>query len=699
LNVKQQVKSLNTSIEFLAMSHTSQGATVFLTRQEDERLRKDIRGNLERREQIRGETRASRPLSTRSQQITTASFLADIADDPDLAAMMGKPQSESMTAFVIGNPYPPCTASLDELQLLTLSDLLLEKHHRGQKIKLKLLTPMVKSKTFSWAIVQDESSDETERLEVFLHHQIKETDDLVAGSMVILKEPYMTLNKEGESSLRVDHASDLVPCGSDPNDMSSLLSTLSLSETGDGMTAQVIQVATKCKEEGNSALKKQELSKAHTAYSKGLEIVAKYNVSKEDIVFDLFRNRSHVNLLLNRLDEARGDGCSAISHVEDQRHRDLDSKANFRAGCAAYRLGDFQAAKRLFEEQLKLAPEDKEAKAYVKKSAMRLEEEQMAKYNFAKLKLGISPTRGRVDAANFTQNVEVKESPGCGRGLFAAKDINAGELVLCEKAFCVVWDNEADAWTALTYDTRDERIRAAPVGLRKVIIQKLRSNPSLVERVMDLYGDYGGIGKKLIEKDGSPVIDTFQVHDIASRNTFGLAPLTSSNEKQSAAGTANTGLWVTASYANHSCIPNTQREFVGDLLVVRAIGLIRKGEEITHEYFDTSDYDARQSELEKTWGFKCSCALCIAEEADGPAVRKKRQECRREAEAFAEREHSSRAKRISILKAERLARSIEDTYDPQRYNGIPHTATSGIKKWLEEAKGQTSRNKTSGKAT
>jgi hypothetical protein len=182
------------------------------------------------------------------------------------------------------------------------------------------------------------------------------------------------------------------------------------------------------------------------------------------------------------------------------------------------------------------------------------------------------------------------------------------------------------------------------------------------------------------------VIDTFQVHDIVARNAFGLGPVyTDGHHGDEDSCKASTGLWVQASYINHSCIPNTKKEYMGDLMVLRATGPIRAGEEITHSYDEPSDYYARTAALLNTWGFTCTCGLCVAERADSPDLRKKRRELEIEANAFIERNGALGAKRLSISKVQRLARSINDTYDDERYNGLPRVALLRIQKWLAEA--------------
>jgi hypothetical protein len=244
-----------------------------------------------------------------------------------------------------------------------------------------------------------------------------------------------------------------------------------------------------------------------------------------------------------------------------------------------------------------------------------------------------------------------------------------------------VWGNEDEALTALTYDSRDDKIRVFPAGLWKAVVQKLLNNPSQVERFMNLYGDYAGVGKQAIMRDDGAVIDTFQVYDIVARNAFGAGPVYGDEDSRN----TDTGLWITASYMNHSCIPNSKKEYIGDLMVVRATQAISAGEEITHSYDESSDFDARAEALMKTWGFICSCALCVAEEEDGAAVRKKRLELENEANALVERDDAVRAKRVCILRARRLVKSISDTYDDKRYNGLPRMALLRLQKWLVEA--------------
>lgn len=73
-------------------------------------------------------------------------------------------------------------------------------------------------------------------------------------------------------------------------------------------------------------------------------------------------------------------------------------------------------------------------------------------------------------------------------------------------------------------------------------------------------------------------------------------------------------------------------------------------------------------------GFKCECALCLAEEADEPVVRKMREEFEDKATDFIGQEKAVGAGKVLINKAKRLRKSIDETYDEKRCKGLPQQA-------------------------
>jgi hypothetical protein len=244
-----------------------------------------------------------------------------------------------------------------------------------------------------------------------------------------------------------------------------------------------------------------------------------------------------------------------------------------------------------------------------------------------------------------------------------------------------VWGYEKEAMTAMTYDHRDDRLRVSPIGLSKAIVQKLLSSPSQMSNFLQLYGDYQGDGKDIFSSSEGPIVDVFRVHDIMSRNAFG----TSNRFDDEDARNASTGLWIHVAYVNHSCTPNALAEYIGDFIILRATRSIPKGEELFHAYDTSSDYETRRTSLQTTWGFECKCRLCEAQSKDTEEVRRKREELRGEADAFLAREHWANAKRLTIVKAQKIAKGIEETYDADRYKDLPKTAGSGIQDWLAKA--------------
>lgn len=646
--------------------------TIFLTEQETERICKTVKERAKQCSDQSGNARSPRDKTAAIQQATGASLMADMggAPDPDMAQTRGR-GGDSIPVLVVGQPYSPCRLSLGDLQPMKLAELRMDTHHRGRQLRIKRVSPVVDLAARSWAMVQDEDGEDTERLEVCLHKLRHGEDILESSKRFVIKDPYFTLTDQGEPTLRIDHLSDLVICHEDTQ-----------SDLKEATAAEKAAVA--CKNRGNTALKQQDLPLAHKEYTNGLSIARQDLVSEKnpDLARDISRNRAYINLLLESYDEAITDAQASLTGREDQRSKELDGKAQYRAGCAAYNLGNYEQAKRFFEAQQNLSPDDKDAKKELKRIEKRMLEAETGSYDLIKIRSTLSPKHPRVDAATFTINTEIKDSPGSGRGLFATRDLRAGEIIMGEKPLCVVWGHESEAFTAMTYDLRDDKIRFSPVGLTKAIVQKLHSNPSLIKPVMQLYSDWQDDGETAPEQTAQgPIVDVFRVHDIMSRNAFHPG----NQFGHDTARTPSTGLWVHAAYVNHSCVANAKKEYFGDLMLLRATAPIKQGEEIFHCYQDALNYEARQAALLTTWGFDCGCGLCVAERADGKELRDKRMQLAGEADAFVEKTAWAGAKRLAIRKAQRLAQAIEETYDAERYRGLPKRHGEKIHAWVSKA--------------
>ncbi|KLO81852.1 uncharacterized protein LW93_7009 [Fusarium fujikuroi] len=650
--------------------------TIFMAPEESERTQRTVKNIARLREEQIGQSRE--PIDPKSliEQAISTSLIQEMSSAAFGFGLPRKPR-ETMVTYGIGKQYLPSTAKLADLQPMTIKDLRMETHHRGFFLSLRRVSPVSILQASSWTVVKCQSSDEVERLEVFLHTSQYGNNTLEIASDLVIKEPYYTLNAQGECTIRIDHPSDLmiIAISENPESWRNM-------EQYSGRSDFVSPGEYKRK--GNDALlRKKNYAEAYFWYTEGLECL-KSGEDCETVRKDLHRNRAHVNLQLQRFDEAISDALNSLTSNggEAKALKSLDAKAYNRAGIAAYSQGEFLKARRYFEQQERLQPDDQQPKLHLRRIDARLREEANGTYNMSKIVSNLSKTGGRPDAASYRGPTEIKNSPGAGRGLFATRDVETNEIMLCERAFCAAWSHESETFTALACDLReDAAIKVFPAGLHKAVVKKLLNNPSQVEKVLHLHGDYHGLRGKLQEVDGSPVIDTFQIHDIVQRNAFGLGQQT----KDEDVSNASTGLWIRASYINHSCIPNTKKDFVGDLIIFRATRRIAAGEEITHSYDESSDYGARKANIRRTWNFECRCQLCLVEGAESEDVKERRRQAEEKTRSFAETNNPSGTSRVMMRKAKMLRQILNETYDERSYKGLPRRALAVIDEWLRLA--------------
>ena len=85
-----------------------------------------------------------------------------------------------------------------------------------------------------------------------------------------------------------------------------------------------------------------------------------------------------------------------------------------------------------------------------------------------------------------------------------------------------------------------------------------------------------------------------------------------------------TGLWILPSYFNHSCVDqNIFWFFLGDLMFVRSLRPISKGEELVLSYYLIHDYEERSRSL-KSVGIDCQCRLCKLDRSESQEIKLQR---------------------------------------------------------------------------
>ena len=531
--------------------------------------------------------------------------------------------------------------------------------------------------------IEDENLD-VDQLAVYNGDpKVAATQVLPHNTVFAIKEPYYKAAADGGYIVRVDHPSDLIKLQPTHNMVPAKLAPRLL---------ELDEDALKYKNIGNAAFKTKDYLPALEAYTQGLNACS----NDDDLLRrDLYRNRSIVNTHICRYEQAATDAVSALfPNVNgDEANIKNNVKALFRAGRACYCLENLAEAKSYFEQLLEISPADEDGRQQIARTKARLEESLTGKYDFEAMSKSVSGSHKHLDHASFTANVEVRPSTKKGRGLFATKNITAGELVLVEKAFAVAFESEAGSEThiILNLNTNTGRIGSHAV-LFYQLVQKMLHNPSQARRALDLFD--GGYSPKCTAQtvDGATAIDTFQVAAIMEHNAFGCPNTCTVDElgtkkaskKNDPSGSV--GIWVVASYFNHACDANVRRAFFGDIMIVRATKDISKGQEIFIPYRSPEyDYVKTQEAFGKVWKFKCDCGICTAESKTSTTHRKERQALIKEMNSFLEKYADApryTADEAMIAKAEKLYAKLEATYDKKSFDKVPRLPLAHLGEWL-----------------
>ncbi|ESZ98258.1 hypothetical protein SBOR_1354 [Sclerotinia borealis F-4128] len=543
-------------------------------------------------------------------------------------------------------PYEPSITPLGKLKPVYIKDLRLETHHRGNYLLVRVLTPPHRM-TAIMAIVEDENAGAVP-LQIYQQPDEKirpATSVIMKNDVLLIKEPYLKTTSDGGYGLRVDHVSDLVcldaHCDMLPNRWKSR--PVILGKTADDW-----------KQEGNEAMGKKDYWAAIQSYTAALECPSSAQVTKT-----IHLNRALAHLKDASFDAALTDSQCMISLS------DASEKALYRAGQALYGLGRFSECRDMFESLCKKYPNNSLADTELKRVCCRLAEQQSGIYDFESIYKEISTTRPpHLDHATFVGSVVVKPSPGRGLGMFTTKAVEAGELLLCEKAFAHCYagtseDSEINSKITLLMNVHTNKMTMGTQSdLITNIVQKLWKNPSLLPKFTELHhGSYKPT--EVAEVDEKPVVDTFLIEHIIALNSFGC-PLSShesyfTSPKEADHKHHSCGIWLMASKINHSCLSNAHRSFLGDLQLVRATCDIPTDTELTFWYALTTG-ESNEMKYLKNWGFQCKCPICLDSEETS------KRQLRRRSKLLEELKMTLDASNINTTKAERLLIAIDGTY-------------------------------------
>lgn len=171
-------------------------------------------------------------------------------------------------------------------------------------------------------------------------------------------------------------------------------------------------------------------------------------------------------------------------------------KALFRAARASYGLGNFTQCHSYLAKLQELYPGNKAATKDMERCELRFRE-LAGDYDFASmLKEAVTKQPSpHLDRAAYIGPIEVRKCAikSHGRGLFTTKDVKAGELLLCEKAFVTAFaTDESQATTKMDQpkesdaDGSEWRLKLRAELAANALV-KLFRNPSVVSVFADLY--------------------------------------------------------------------------------------------------------------------------------------------------------------------------------------------------------------------
>ncbi|CAE8628173.1 unnamed protein product [Polarella glacialis] len=216
------------------------------------------------------------------------------------------------------------------------------------------------------------------------------------------------------------------------------------------------------------------------------------------------------------------------------------------------------------------------------------------------------PKKAKVAAEPFcSDRVEIKTSSSGsgsrGRGLVLSAPVAEGELLFVCPAFVLAPRAELEAAVL-------ERLRTCQEAdyNRFFCLQEGPAGRAEIPEAIAFWGHTADAASSRSRK-----VDPERVRQVLRVNSIARDVL---DEHGSAGEAALSGVWIQPSLMNHSCRPNVQQSFLGDLLVARAARPLAAGEELLIAYVSTlQPLHLRRDRLQEIFGFECRCPRCLLE--------------------------------------------------------------------------------------
>ncbi|GAA6041925.1 hypothetical protein JCM8097_000225 [Rhodosporidiobolus ruineniae] len=379
------------------------------------------------------------------------------------------------------------------------------------------------------------------------------------------------------------------------------------------------------KAHGNSLFKQKQYFLASQAYSNGLSAT----LSPAQKLF-LLLNRSQLHLNLGNYASARRDASAVLNLLEQGVDAPPQTllKAKLRLARALEGLRLLDKASAAYSAVLEVDSSSEEGKEGKKRVVKMRHETETGEYDWRELASVVGPEGRDLEMGDYVGPIEVveMEGKGGGRGVVATRDVKAGDLLLVEKAFAVDYPDPDRL-------VLDFKLQHGSLGehldypLACSIASRILDDPSTAELVYGLYGGkafpptgtlpFGAFGQRIVEQVSETVdVDAARIAAIADQNRFRCSYVKRADNDMYRGNPS--GLFLSTSLFNTSCVSNAKALTYRDVIVVRARTPIKAGEEVTVSYVTPAEsYQGRTEVLKTHFDDGCACPLCSLDRADG----------------------------------------------------------------------------------
>jgi len=211
--------------------------------------------------------------------------------------------------------------------------------------------------------------------------------------------------------------------------------------------------------------------------------------------------------------------------------------------------------------------------------------------------------RGAGPVPPFVGPVRSAIVPGRGRGLFAERDLAAGDLLM--------------ACAPLALALAPPGQQPQPEALLRALRQALAESPAAAAATAAMYDGSADSAARNPEQQQPEGIAGVDLESLVGLNAYG-EPWTdvAATAARCEPFAAFLGLWPRFCLLNHDCAPNCSTLVLGRTMVVRAARAVPAGAELTISYagpMAAAPLSPRRAALRRSFGFDCACRRCAAE--------------------------------------------------------------------------------------